>query len=93
MFLDARVSSAKQRPELRGLAAQGVPSRPTRQRKVSRSAGPSLAALRKALKISGGECISRTVIISTENIRRMPLKVNMVGRSRPGHFSHVCLQV
>lgn len=51
--VDARVSSAKQRPDP---AAQGGLSRPTRQRKVSRSAGPSVAALRKALLISGGEC-------------------------------------
>ena len=53
---DARVSSAShQRPQLTGLPAQGVSNRHTRQRKVSRSAAPSPAALRKALKISGGE--------------------------------------
>ena len=55
---DARVSSAShQRPQLTGLAAAGQAgtNRPTRHRKVSRSAGPSPAALRNALKISGGE--------------------------------------
>lgn len=51
MTPDARVSSAKQRSSL---VPQGKRSRPTRQRKVSRSAGPSLATLRKALLISGG---------------------------------------
>ena len=58
MFLitDARVSSAsQQRHQVTGVLSQGVTSRPTRHRKMSRSAGPSLAALRKTLKISGGE--------------------------------------
>lgn len=53
---DVRVSSAShQRPQLTDLAAQGGSNCHTRHRKVSRSAGPSPAALRKALKISGGE--------------------------------------
>lgn len=55
---DARVSSAShQRSQLTGLAAQRGSNRLTRHRKVSRSAGPSLPALRKALKISGGEYV------------------------------------
>lgn len=57
VLVDARVSSAgQQRPPMPGVTTQGVPIRPTRHRKVSRSAGPSVAALRKALMISGGEC-------------------------------------
>ena len=57
VLVDARVSSAgQQRPPMPGVTTRGVPIRPTRHRKVSRSAGPSVAALRKALMISGGEC-------------------------------------
>ena len=57
VLIDARVSSAgQQRPPMPGVTTRGVPIRPTRHRKVSRSAGPSVAALRKALMISGGEC-------------------------------------
>ena len=48
-------SASHQRTPLTGVGAQPGTSRLTRHRKVSRSAGPSPAALRKALKISGGE--------------------------------------
>ncbi|XP_068752085.1 uncharacterized protein KIAA2012-like [Montipora capricornis] len=49
---DARISSAKQRPSL---VPQVAISRPTRHRKVSRSAGLPVPALKKALIISGGD--------------------------------------
>ena len=57
--VDARVSSAGHSPGHDPQpAADDTPSTQlksnAKQRKVSRSAGPSLAALREALKISGG---------------------------------------
>jgi len=65
VLVDVRVSSAgQQRPPVPAMTTQGVPIRPTRHRKVSRSAGPSVAALRKALMISGGECDFNVLVYS-----------------------------